>query len=78
MFFCMACSQTLLKVNDIVSRYGFEYDGLEPFLSHTEKSCIAPYYRQFSTIVKIKFIKLIPFFLARGAFGLSMYLQNWF
>ena len=34
--------------------------GLEPVLNQTEKSCIASNYRQFSTNIKIKFIKLIP------------------
>ena len=36
--------------------------GLEPVLSHTEKSCIATYYRQFLT-------RLIPVLLA-WSFGL--------
>ena len=39
-------------------------DGLEPVLSQTEKSCIAPYYREFFTKIKIKNIKLIPVLLA--------------
>ena len=34
--------------------------GLEPVLNQTEKSCIASNYRQFSTNIKIKIIKLIP------------------
>ena len=34
--------------------------GLEPVFSHTEKSCIALYYRQFFTNIKMKIIKLIP------------------
>ena len=38
--------------------------GLDPVLSHSEKSCMALYYRQFSTNIKIKYkknkIKLIP------------------
>ncbi len=34
--------------------------GLELVLSQTEKSCIASNYRQFSTNIKIKIIKLIP------------------
>ena len=34
--------------------------GLEPVFSHTEKSCIPSYYRQFSMNIKIKVIKLIP------------------
>ena len=33
---------------------------LEPVLSYTEKSCIALYYRQFSTNIKVKIIILIP------------------
>ena len=33
---------------------------LEPVLSHTEKSCLVSYYRQFSTNIKIIVIKLIP------------------
>ena len=32
--------------------------GLEPVLSNTEKSCIASYYRQFFTNIKIKIMKL--------------------
>ena len=28
--------------------------GLEPIFSHTEKSCVASYYRQFSIKIKIK------------------------
>ena len=40
--------------------------GLEQVLSHTEKSCIATYYKQFSTNLKIKIVKLIPVFLARA------------
>ena len=43
---------------------------LQPVLSHTEKSCKASYYRQFSINIKIKIIKLIPVLLAQ-AFGLS-------
>ena len=38
-------------------QYGFETAGLEPVLSHTEKACIASYYRQKSTNVKIKITK---------------------
>ncbi len=38
--------------------------GLELVLSHTEKSGIASYYRQFSTNMKIKIIKSIPVLLA--------------
>ena len=35
--------------------------GLESALSHTEKSCIASYYKQYSTnFIKIKNIRLIP------------------
>ena len=34
--------------------------GLEPVLSHIEKSCIASYYRQFSMNNKIKILKIIP------------------
>ncbi len=36
------------------------FGGLEPILSHTEKSCITSYYKQFSTNIKIKIIRLIP------------------
>ena len=32
---------------------------LKPIISHTEKSCIASYYREFSTNIKIKIIKLM-------------------
>ena len=34
--------------------------GLEPILSHTKKSCVAlaPFYRQFSTNINIKIIRL--------------------
>ena len=39
--------------------------GLEPVLGHTEKPCIALYNRQFTTIVKIGIMKLIPVLLAR-------------
>ena len=42
--------------------------GLEPVLSHTEKACIASYYKQFSTNIKIEIIKLKPVLLA-WAFG---------
>ena len=42
--------------------------GLEPVLSQTEKLCIASNYRQFSTNIKIKIIRLIPVLLAQ-AFG---------
>ncbi len=45
--------------------------GLEPVLiSQTEKSCIASNYRQFSTNIKIKIIKLIPVFLSPGLWPL--------
>ena len=33
------------------------FAGLEPFLIHTEKACIASYYRQFSMNDKIKILK---------------------
>ena len=42
--------------------------GLETVLSQTEKSCMASNYRQFSTNIKIKIIKLIQILLA-WAFG---------
>ncbi len=50
--------------------------GLEPILSRTEKSWIALYYRQLSTNIKIKILKLIPVLLARalGPWGIT----NWF
>ena len=35
-------------------------DGLEPALIHTKKLCLVSYYRQFSTNIKIKNIKLVP------------------
>ena len=38
--------------------------GLESDLSQTEKSCIASNYRQFSTNIKIKIIKLKPSFVS--------------
>ena len=38
--------------------------GLEPVLSKTEKACIASNYRQFSTNIKIKIIKLKPSFVS--------------
>ena len=45
--------------------------GLEPILSQTEKSCIASNYRQFSTNIKIKIIKLKNFhFDIRGKLSL--------
>ena len=34
-------------------------NGLDPVLSHNEKSCIAPYYKQFSMNYKVKIIELI-------------------
>ena len=34
--------------------------GLGPVLSHTDKSCIASYFRQFFTNIIISIIKLIP------------------
>ena len=40
--------------------------GLEPVLSQTEKLCIASNYRQFSTNIKIKIIRLIPVLLSKG------------
>ena len=49
--------------------------GLELVLGQIEKSCIVSNYRQFSTNIKIKIIKLIPDFLAR-VFGSSV-LKNW-
>ena len=48
------------------------FDGLGLVISHTEKSCIASYYKQFSTNIKIKSIKLIPVLIL-----LSWGLQNW-
>ena len=36
--------------------------GLEPVLSHTQKSWISSYYRQSSTYFKIKIVTLIPVF----------------
>ncbi len=44
--------------------------GLEPVLSHTEKSCIATNYRQFFTNFKMNIMRFKPVLLAR-AFGLS-------
>ena len=38
--------------------------GLEPILSHTEKACIASYYRLFPTNNEIKIIKLLSVLLA--------------
>ena len=38
--------------------------GFKPVLGHTEKSCITSYYRQFSTNIKIKIIRLITVLLA--------------
>ena len=35
-------------------------------VSHTEKSCIASYYRQFSTNINIQILELIPVLLARA------------
>ena len=48
----------LLKGNRVIL-------GLEPVLTHTDKSCIASYYRQFSTNIRIKIIKLIHVLLDR-------------
>ena len=36
---------------------------LKPVLSHTEKLCMASYYRQYSTSIKIKIIQLKKVFL---------------
>ena len=46
---------------------------LEPILSHAEKSCIALYYKQFSTHMKIKINYLILVLLTRvfGSSGLK-------
>ena len=41
---------------------------LEPVLSHTERSCIASYYKQFYINIKIKTTELIPV-LSMWAFG---------
>ena len=38
--------------------------GLEPFLSHTKKLCLASYYIQFSTNMKMYNLRLKPVFLA--------------
>ena len=40
--------------------------GLELVISFTKKLYIAWYYRQFSTNIQIKIIKLIPVLLAKG------------
>ena len=40
-------------------------DGLEPVLRYTERSCTASNYRQFSTNINIKIVKLLPVSLAR-------------
>ena len=45
------------------------FAGLEPVLSHTEKLCIASYYREFSTFIEIILINLKPIFLARAMRG---------
>ena len=37
--------------------YKLLFAGLEPILSHTEKSCITSYYRQFYKYTKLKIIK---------------------
>ena len=42
--------------------------GLEPVLNYTEKLCIASFYRQYSTNIKLKIIKLKPVLIAM-AFG---------
>ena len=39
--------------------------GLEMVPKRAQKLCIASFYRQFSTNIKIKIINLIPFVLAR-------------
>ena len=56
------------KLVPYIFQYGIETDnisaGLDPVLSHTEKSYIVLFYRQFSTNIKIKIIRLIPVVLA--------------
>ncbi len=44
-------------------RNQLQSDGLEPVLSHKEKSCITSNYRQFSTNIRIR---LIPVLIARA------------
>ena len=44
----------LLKFIKVWIRNRLISDGLKPVLSHTEKLCIASYYRQFSTNIEIK------------------------
>ena len=48
------------KLFPVWLRNQFISTGLETVLSHTEKLCIALYYRQFSKNIKIKILKLKP------------------
>ena len=50
----------LMLINRLISV------GLKQVLSHTEKSCIASYYRKFFTNIKIKIMKLTPVLLDRA------------
>ena len=52
-------SNTIKRDNSLYSifQYGIEMSaGFQPVLSHTEKPCIASYYKQFFTNIKIKLI----------------------
>ena len=46
-----------VKVGNIFFQYGSKTTEIKQVLSHSKKSCIALYYRQFSTSIKIKIIK---------------------
>ena len=48
--------------------------GLDPVLSHTEKLCIASYYRQFSMNIKVKMIKSILCFFSLDLRSLGLVL----
>jgi hypothetical protein len=47
-------------------QYGFQTDLYLLALSNTEKACLASYYSQISTIIKIKIIESMLYFLARA------------
>ena len=70
----------LLEGFPVLLRNRLIYAGLEPVLSNTEKSFITSYYRQISTIIKIKILKLITVllvcpFVPSGLIKLGSYLR---
>ena len=57
---------TPVKVFPVWHRIRLISVGLEPVLTHKEKSCSASYYRQFIHEYQNKIIKLIPALLAKA------------